>query len=301
MAGTHYRHSGKVSPKVLLFAAVIVGLVGPTLALIYAAATVYIPFIYINLLLTVGFGALLGFAAAASMKAGHVRNTAVLVMATALAAAVAYYVHWVFWFGVHAWRADASFAEALVLLFPPFLFEAIGMVNDEGTWGIGSSGSAVTGTLLTIVWLAELVVFAGGVVLGAMAGAPSVYCEQCGTWCARRDGVRRYGFQFDPLGFASRLDDGDLNVLAEAPPSDPGAQQWTQLDLELCEECGHTNALILKSVRVETDSKGNTSQKDDVLVDRLLLTGDQTRWVLDGPGPASEPEQAAVGGTPAAF
>lgn len=282
---THYRHSGRIDPKGLLSFGLVTVLVGPLFALIYAAATVYIPLIYVNLLLTIGFGAVVGGAVGLAMKAGHVRNTAVAAVVTMGAAFVAYYIHWVFWFGVHAFRADGSFTDAFALLIPPFLLEGIALVNEEGTWGIGSSGSAVSGAFLTVVWIAEAILFFGGAVVGAMAAAPSAYCERCATWCVPRDGVRRFGADSDGA-LAARLDGGDLAVLADAPPPEPDAPRWAQLDLEVCEGCGQTNTLTLKAVELKTDAKGNTSEKSDVLVDRLLLTPEQAQWVLAGSGPA---------------
>ncbi len=283
MATTHYRHSGKTPPSGLLAIALVTGLAAPILALIYSALTICIPLVYVNFFLTVGFGAGLGAAVGWAAKAGHIRNTPLTLIAVVGAALVAYYLHWVFWFGVHAMRADGSFGDALPLLFPPALFETIGFVNEEGTWGFKSVDS-VSGWPLTIVWILEALIFFGAAIVGSFATAASVYCESCGTWCAEHVGVRRFSADASSSALAARLDQGDLNALTEAAPADPGAQAWTQLDMDVCTGCAQTNTLTMKSIRIETDSKGKTSQKDEVLVDRLLLTPEQARWLIDGSG-----------------
>ncbi|MEM9863175.1 MAG: hypothetical protein AAF938_16385 [Myxococcota bacterium] len=49
-----------------------------------------------------------------------------------------HYLHWVWWFGAHAFRADADEYSTLLALFPPVLFEQMGSVLDYGTWSLKS-------------------------------------------------------------------------------------------------------------------------------------------------------------------
>ena len=279
MSATHYRHSGKVSPLAVVTVSAAFLLVGPLLALIYSALIIYIPIVYVNVLLTLAFGGGVGVAVGMAARMGHARNTPLTMLAGMGAAGFAYWLHWVFWFGVHAVGADGDFSDALVLLFPPALFDAIDMVNAEGTWGFKSS-DAITGGLLTTVWVIEAILFFVAAIGGTFVAAPAVYCESCGTWCVPRKDIRRYGAMAGGEAFVERLNRGDLNVLMEGPASEPGAAQWTRLDLDVCESCGQTNTLSFKAVQLKTDNKGNTSEDEDVLVEHLLLTPEQTRWVL---------------------
>ncbi len=214
------------------------------------------------------------------MRMGHSRSTAAVIGMTALASFVAYYLHWVFWFGVHAIRGDESFAEALVLLFPPFLLEAIGSAHGFGTWSLRSS-EAVTGWPLTIVWLIEAVLFFGtAAVVAFTQTADAVYCEGCSKWCSPRPNVHRYEHTQGPT-LASRLQGGDLAAVRESPEAPPNSDAWHQLDLVLCESCGATNTLSLLAFRNEYDKKGNVTQKSDIVVDRLLVTREQAQWVME--------------------
>lgn len=286
-SAAHYRHSGRVTPMAVVYALAVTFLAGPLLALIYSAATIYIPFIYINLILTGGFGALVGVCVAAAMRIGHTRSTAAVLGMTVLAAVVAYYAHWVFWFCVHAFRADQSFIDALAVAFPPFLVADIGRVNELGTWSLRSS-DAVTGWPLTIVWIVEAALYFGAAAFAAYSMASStVYCESCSNWCAPRLNVQRYAHDQGPT-IVSRLQNGDLAVVREAAAAFPEAEAWHQLDLVVCEGCGATNTLSVLAVRNERDKKGNVTTKSDIIVDRLLLTREQAQWVMEPrPAPAA--------------
>ena len=73
-APAYYRHSGSFSPALLVLGAII-ALAGSLLvAWIYAYAIYYIPFIYINVFLTAGFGFAVALISVHVMRGAKLRN-----------------------------------------------------------------------------------------------------------------------------------------------------------------------------------------------------------------------------------
>ena len=68
MDGLYYKHSGKFSVGGAIYALVLGSVVLCFCAFFYAYLILYLPFVYINALITVGFGCLVGFTCATLLK-----------------------------------------------------------------------------------------------------------------------------------------------------------------------------------------------------------------------------------------
>lgn len=289
-----YRHSGKISFVGLLAGAAATFVGGPILAAIYSVAIAYIPFIYLNAILSAVFGGGVGFMVAFAMKSGKVRNTWVIVAAALGATLFAHYIGWMIWVAVMFFRADAD-VPLLAILFPPTFFEIVGELGSEGVWTIGRSDTPVSGFFLWLVWSIEaLVVIAASLAAAFVTADAEPFCEACENWCRAHADVLRLTGHADSGTLSTRLLAHDLSVLRDATRPHPSEQAWHQVDLCLCEKCGGTNTLTLSHVTLSYDKKGNAQTKKNALVDRMLLSNEQASWVR---GVASAPAMVPMGPT----
>src|SRR4051794_39520539 len=100
MANLYYKPSGKFT-----FSGVALGLAGGfinglILALVYAYLISYIPFVYLNFFLTIGYGLLLGFIVGSVMRWGKVRNSWVGAMVALVVVVISLYFSWAVWLSV---------------------------------------------------------------------------------------------------------------------------------------------------------------------------------------------------------
>lgn len=167
----YYKPSGKFSSIFILYFLLAVAIPFPILGLIYAYCIWYIPFVYINFFITIGFGFMVGFIISEFViKKGKVRNPLLGVFIGVAGGLLALYFHWAIWIDlvINAGESYGSkrigitvsnidFLQTFSLIFrPDLVFQFMGEINEYGTWGI--RGATVTGTFLWIIWLTELII-----------------------------------------------------------------------------------------------------------------------------------------------
>ncbi|MGC4041754.1 MAG: hypothetical protein QM710_13455 [Flavobacterium sp.] len=167
----YYKPSGKYSIMSLVYFVLSSLIILPLLGLLYAYAIWYIPFFYVNFLITIGFGFAVGIVMMYFVVIlGKVRNRQMATILGALGGLVAMYFHWSVWadlvinagesYGnsrIGVTVSNANFLQVFNLAKNPgLLFELIGEINKKGTWGF--KGFPVSGIFLAIIWLLEAVV-----------------------------------------------------------------------------------------------------------------------------------------------
>ncbi len=88
----YYRRSGKVNPVYFLYVACAVLAVAVT-SVIYAIIMFHMPIVYVNFLITIGYGFLLGLASAFSTRRGKLRNGFIWIITVLVFLTVFIYVH----------------------------------------------------------------------------------------------------------------------------------------------------------------------------------------------------------------
>lgn len=268
---THYRAPNTVSPLGIVLGGLAALVGGLLCAPIYSYAIVYIPFVYVNLILTGLFGLAVGLMIAGGLRIGHTHNKGLSYGFIGAGLLFAYWMHWAWWFSGLAFSADFDDFTVLSILFPGALIESVASVYELGTWGIGSSGDAVTGIFLGVIWLAEAAIFFGaGLFGGAMLVGSGTYCSRCKAWCKELPATQ---LQADMSGdLANQVDRQNWAVLLRpAPPA--GSSTWHEAHIHQCEGCGETNTVTLKDITVSHDKKGNEQKNEKVTVDRVYIKG----------------------------
>ncbi len=281
-----YRHSGAVTLSGLLGASLVGAGSAPALGFAYAWAIAWIPFVYINFLLTLGLGGIVGFLVGRAATAGKLRNTFVIGVLGLAWGVVAWYV---------AWAADARArgAEVAWLVWQPDqLWDYVGYFYENGLWGIGRGDNTVSGIPLGIVWLIEAGVVMGAATFMAMGASLSqTFCERCRCWIETQQGVRRLSLQDADSRLVERLLGGELSAAAELPRAGDG-EPHLRLDLTCCPTCRESNYLSVERVTYETDDKGSVSEKSDTALDRLAITPRDIEAVRNAGREAAVPQAA---------
>ncbi|TYQ16705.1 UNVERIFIED_CONTAM: hypothetical protein Cloal_3273 [Acetivibrio alkalicellulosi] len=258
----YYKHSGAFSPIGIMII-LVTGLIGTSiLSTIYGFASLYIPFIYINFLLTAGLGfgtgSLIGFGA----KIGKLRNTTILTLLSLIFGIFVLYSSWVIWLFV-------LFERELLLFNPLHIISAIEFLAIEGAWEM--FGFVPTGLFLYAIWLLEAIVIIGASVFGARSFLSGVaFCEDCNSWA-------KYTYVLPPLQHSTNheflrnmLEQGNFSVLSELKEADNSAF-FTSVQLSGCNECSNFFLLSVTSIENTKDSKGEDKTKATQIIENLII------------------------------
>lgn len=166
----YYKPSGKYSMLSLFYFALASLTVLPLLGLIYAYCIWYIPFFYINFLITIGLGFGVGITMLYVVRLGKIRNRKIATAFGVLGGLITLYFHWAVWvdlvinagesYGSSRIGITVSNIEFLQVFRlaanPQLLFQLIGEINNTGTWGFKSI--PVSGIVLSLIWIIEVLV-----------------------------------------------------------------------------------------------------------------------------------------------
>ena len=225
MPELYYKPSGKFSPISLLYFVVFMVITIPVLSIVYIYAIRFIPFIYLNFLIAIACGCAVGFVMMLISKWGKIRNTILVICLTIVAMIVLKYFQWCIYIPLvysdiyHFFQA--SFLDRMLLSFDLFLrpdvvIEEAIFINANGTWSLGSSGSsgyAVTGIFLSIVWIGEFILMLAGAIALAFSQPGSPYSENTNDWYKEVKTPFEAGLPADPAAFKARLETGDFREL----------------------------------------------------------------------------------------
>lgn len=285
--GRYYAHSGRVPPLGLIGGIAAVLIVAPLAALVYVYCDVYIRFLYVKFLLTIAFGIVLGWAPAAAMRSGKVRNAALTQVMGLLSAALGYYCCWVLWIFVLLAKAGRHILVLRLAQSPQRLIRVILLLNQTGTWGLKGTQTKVTGGALWFVWVVEAaIIFWFALKWAWRVANERPFCESCGRWCGT---ARSIGdtVAMDGASLRQRLEAGDWAVFSQLVlyPGGPGHYlRWEQCT---CPACKQFSTLSVTDVNVTSDGRGRTSRNERCLIRHLLLDGEAMQQLTRAPAPAT--------------
>jgi hypothetical protein len=251
----------------------------PILGTIYAYATWYIPIIYVNFLITFGFGVSISFAVSLLViRLGKVRNYGLSALFAIIASLVAYYSQWVVWvdlvlnagevygnkqIGISV--SNVQFEQLLYLAtHPSDLIDLIMLINEEGTWGIKSM--TVSGIFLSIIWLIE---FGAIMFFGFMAAGRSKvpFSEVTEEWFKEEE-LPAFTYIDNPNSFKQAAEQGNWEALAETLQL---ADRQASHSLFTAYVSGNDYYLSVYNVKAKTNSKGKVEFDTDEFMKYLHI------------------------------
>ena len=280
----YYTPSGKTSPMAFLLwiGAALVAL--PILALIYSYAIWYIPFPYINFIITAGFGMLIGVVMSfLVIRIGKVRSGMWAFIFTLFGALTALYIHWAVWVDLVINISGTMGTDSLgiatsnikmgqvinLILQPSALLEIMKEINEVGVWGI--KGGTVKGGFLTFIWIIELLLATGVAVLTGIGQASKPFCELENKWFEETD-LPAMGHIGDAAAMIKALSSGDVDTLTAmlTPAGDIKTEHHAKATVY--DAASGENFVSIENQIAKTDDKGEISFNSEQVVSFLKVS-----------------------------
>jgi len=278
MSDLYYRHSGQYPVGGLVAALVAAVLAGGILSYAYAYLLLYIPLAgYVTLLLTGGFGFLLGYVTAYALRKMKVRSMPASYGVMGIVGLTALYASWAVWIYALLRREDYEADLFAILQDPAGLWNVMTIVNKAGAWSISSW--TPTDMALWFIWGLEAVTILGVAFFflhTIMTKDP--FCESCGTWCEEAAGVARLT-PAEKSEVRQRLELKDYNYLEKLGRVAANAAYYLELNLHGCPNCHMTNTLTAHLVTITVNKKGQSQASKDLVADKLLVNSSDTETV----------------------
>jgi hypothetical protein len=260
----YYRHSGK-APVAGITMAVIAGLVSVLiLSLIYGYAIAYIPFIYLNFFITLGYGGILGMIIGIAATAGKIRNNKFALLTGLIFGVIAVYAGWVTWL-------YAMSEGEIEILSPSGITSAISMIAETGTWSI--KGATPSGLVLEFIWLVEAIMIIGACTLASLAMMESdVFCEKCNKWAKEKFSFMPFEAVENPSTLKGELESGNFFSINLLKKVEDNSLKYSQYELTNCEGCNVMHLLTVSNVTHSIDKEGKKSTANDHIIQNLLVS-----------------------------
>lgn len=265
----YYEHSGTIHPIGLVYM-IIFGAIGAlVLGFIYGYAMRYIPFVYLNILITLGFGYCVGLLVGIGGRLGKVRNPKVYLLFGFILGLFSEYTGWV------AWIYAASKQNALILS-PSDILKVIELVSENGSFHI--FGWTPTGMVLFIFWGIEAIMITGMSTILAWATCSSTpFCERCNKWIQEEYSISPLEPIKNPDELKSQFGKDDFSLLMSLKKHDAETNSHTQISLLRCPNCQQDHFLTIISVLVDPDKK----MHKNLMIDKLIISADNYRRIKE--------------------
>jgi hypothetical protein len=278
----YYQPSNKMPPVgilALLAGGVVAAL---ALALVYIYAVWYIPFVYINFVLCLGFGLLLGAVLALLVRLGKLRSPGAVGALALLVGLAAVYLQW----GVYLTLlfnsestgtgkdvdTSTSFSLSLfadILAHPTAMWLAMQKINETGTWSL--KGSTPSGVFLGVIWVIEAVVILGGAWLMAKAQATEPFSETSNEWADEETLAHPLTFAQDAATTRTALETGQFHHLTPHTSTESDAP-FARLKLHSAPNDHNCRYLTLENVTTTVDKKGKATESTTTVVQHLAIS-----------------------------
>ncbi|MBF4490921.1 hypothetical protein IRZ83_00095 [Flavobacterium sp. JLP] len=287
----YYKPSGKFSSIFILYFLLVTVVAFPILGLIYAYFIWYIPFVYINFFITIGFGFFVGFVIAQFViQKGKVRNPLLALIIGLTGAFLALYIHWAIWidlvinagesYGSNKIGITVSNIDFLqvfsLILKPDLVFEYIGQVNQSGTWGI--RGATVSGAFLWFIWLIELIIVIAVSGFLSYLEAKKPFSESTNSWYEE---IVLPAFNYienkeQMIAAISQSTHDNFNFLNK----DINSKTDSHSIFTLYKSKSGKNYLSIDNKTSKTDDKGNVSFNNDQIVEYIAINSEFSKVLL---------------------
>lgn len=298
-----YKESGHLgnalfsTPLVAMPAVVLMGLA-------YGYICVYNPIAKIAGLIPFAYGGLTGLCIHEIAFRNKCRNSLFMLGMGAVCGVLAVYCSWVgFIYALaHHGSSPSTNITLMGLFFDPF--EVLGIAEQINVTGwVTISNSTPSGLFLWFAWATEAAIIAGFATFVPYLSNKRVFCEFCDRWCEQSIDLARFRDALKPEQ-ATRLADGDLNVLAELPANPKSVYPYLRLDSQRCHQCNETAVFQVNRMTLVPGKNGATSESAKALTKRIVLTEDSLEQFqaalaqnAAGAKPALAQKSAAPGGT----
>lgn len=183
----YYKESGKINFTGLAISLMIILGVNSLLGYIYSFIIFYMPLIYVNFLISVGFGIILSIYTQFLFRITHNRSRQskmILILISGISANLFQWVVYIDTAILGQMPQPGQYYGSLEMLFDPaFFFGIIGEINKYGMWEL--FGAPVKGLMLALIWILEFAIIAGVTMYFFLKSKPYPYSENLGHWYSK--------------------------------------------------------------------------------------------------------------------
>lgn len=310
MSPTYYQPANKL-PLGGAFTLLLGGVLAAAgLALVYIYAVWYIPFVYINFVLCLGFGFLLGFVLAQLVRVGKLRHPAAVTGLGLLVGLAAVYLEWAIYltlmFNAETTgtgpSADTSTSFSIstftgLLTHPGIMLETAKQLNETGTWSL--KGTTPSGIFLALIWLVEAVIIVAGACLLARIQATEPFSEVSQEWADEETMPQTVAYAADPVATRTALETGRFEHLAPYTSRPAVADQFARVTLHTAPNDPACHYLTVQNVTRTLDKKGKATEATTHIVQHLAISPTASRELKKRFGQLA-PSLGPVGAAPVA-
>lgn len=250
-----YRHSGRFAPLGPVLCAAAAVLLGLPLGLAYAYLLRWIPFVYVNFILTLGYGFVFGWVTVRLLKATPMRNAGLAALCGFAVGLIALYCEW-------SAHVHVIFDDSPWVLTPAQVLRGMDILYQEGSWAFRSL--TVKGIPLALIWLIEAGIIVGlATMMPFTTVADTPYCERSRCWLDEEKKIDTLASFTEPDDLDA-LKAGSLAPLVAAQPKMENAAVFTRLLLKRSPRCISFCTLRVQDVTlsIDKDGKVNEATKD---------------------------------------
>jgi hypothetical protein len=302
-----YQHSGTVPVLGAIQALAIGSAAAVVLGIVYTFSFYYIPYVYLNFLLAMGFGAGVGWSVGWAAREGRIRNTSVTVALAVAASLVGIYAEWgaTLYALVPAAEIAGYWKEyGLSSFLPQSIVGLMVQLFQEGSWGL-TQGALVKGWTLLALWLVEaalIVGLAGAAAFKQIADKP--FCEACNEWITGETPHFYQGSGSEPVW--TEVQNGNFDPLADTEQATGSEPTFVRIKLHVCDTCTQSNYLTITRCENTVDNKGNPKLEEQDIITNLAVDETQVELIrtahliapIAGIPPLGPPMAESTGGTP---
>lgn len=269
--------SGNYSPLGFLLACGLSATLSVFGGYLYAVVVTYMPFIYLNLLLNVGFGLMIGFSVSFLCKLALIRNIKARFFIGLLASIVGLAAHWwVYLFLITTGKIplEHTVSEGSFLIDPEVLKEIFMALYTYGNWSF--SGIDINGSLLVSIWVGEALIIIGAPLLILYKHPIPPFSEKYMKWYSKVTLAQDFAYISGIVSFIQELRGAKGANLLHYPKGD--GRRHSKVCLYYLEE--EEKAYV--SVDNVYISKGSNARKEiDPIVRFIAVPSDIARSLID--------------------
>lgn len=154
------------------------------LGYIYTIISIILPFVYLNFLITLGFGSCIGLICRILVRFSHNRSKKSRIMQAAIVGLLASYFQWtayiLYVFNGNIPSFSLYISNLYWIVVPENFIYAIQEINRIGSWSI--FGITFKGFPLTFIWIVEFALILSGPLIATIRTKTYPYSELLKTW-----------------------------------------------------------------------------------------------------------------------
>jgi hypothetical protein len=289
-----YKHSGAVPVMGAVMALMAGALTSLGLGVAYSFTFYYIPFVYLNFVAAMAFGAGTGYVVGLCAREGKIRNVVAVGSLAAVAAIAGIYAEWGSTVYAMSPTEELSqlWTEAGIYTFHPLAIQNLMLgLFGEGSWGVIANAN-ITGWPLVALWIIEAGLVVGLSVKTAVDQiAERPFCERCQLWVSGHAPHRYEGNGSEPVW--TDVQNGTFETLALTARATGEEPAFVCLTLKSCESCSESNFVTISACKNTTDDKGNPKLETVNLVTNLVMQSTQVEIIeaanIIAPAPGESP------------